>query len=169
MKKLIVNPGDTVVTNFFGYQHYSVVSDNIDKSGKYKLISPTNRTGTVKEEDWDLVTQGRETYVTDILSNYTVQQILISAKSQINTWSYSVINNNCEHFVKLVNGLEVTSTQVKFGITGAVAGFVLVKKFSEEPNFLKLLAGAIVVGGISVALTRAIEKTSSTQTLYQTN
>ena len=66
METLNIMPGDVVATDFGVYQHLSVVSNIVDETGKNKLISATKRTGAVKEENWDLVTQGRSTYKTAI-------------------------------------------------------------------------------------------------------
>lgn len=158
MNTLNINPGDVVATDYDFYQHLSVVSDTVDETGKFKLISATKRTGTVKEESWDLVTQGKSSYVAEIKTNHSTQEILIKAKSKIDLWSYSVLNNNCEHFIKWVNGLEITSAQVKSGVIGGVAGIALAKTLSEKPSFLKLFGGAVIVGGVAVALTRVSEK-----------
>jgi len=76
----------------------------------------------------------------------------------IGNWGYSVTSNNCEHFVKWSSGLKVSSTQVKAGVGGAAAGVALVAALSENQKFIKSLGAAVVVGGLAVLATKAIEK-----------
>lgn len=130
MKELIVNPGDVVVTNLGVYQHWSTVTDKFCSLGNYMLISATKRNGTVQEEPWHIVTDGKETYVAEIELGLPIAQILSNARSQIGNWGYSVTSNNCEHFVKWSSGLKVSSTQVKAGVGGAAA--VLATKAIEK-------------------------------------
>jgi hypothetical protein len=57
MNTLEVQAGDVVVTTFGMDPHWSLVSDKFCSLGKNMLISATKRTGTVREEPWDDVTQ----------------------------------------------------------------------------------------------------------------
>lgn len=158
MKGLVVSPGDVVVTNFGIYQHWSLVTDRVCEMGKYMLISATKRNGTVQEEPWHVVTDGKETYVAHVEGELPIQQVLSKARSQIGKWSYSVTERNCEHFVKWASGIKVSSTQVKAGVGGAVAGAALVAAVSENPKLIKFLGGALVVGGLAVFAAKALEK-----------
>lgn len=158
MNEIFVNAGDVVVTDFGIYQHWSLVSDQISPSGKPTLISATKRTGTVREEDWDTVTQGKRTYVAEVKLSYPVPIVLAQARTQIGKWVYSVTEKNCEHFVKWTTGLEVTSSQVKAGVGGAIAGATLVGMLSENPKFTKFLGGALILGGLAIAITNATAK-----------
>jgi F0F1-type ATP synthase membrane subunit c/vacuolar-type H+-ATPase subunit K len=158
MIEIVVKPGDIVVSNFGVYQHWSLVTDRFCSAGKPMLISATKRNGTVQEEPWDDVVQGKETYVADIQHSHPVKTILENARSQIGEWAYSVTNNNCEHFVKWASGFEVSSTQVKAGVGGAVAGAALVGIFAEKPTPIKFFGGILVLAGLAVATTKAIEK-----------
>ncbi|MCF6441060.1 hypothetical protein L1077_16610 [Pseudoalteromonas luteoviolacea] len=83
MNSQTVQPGDVVVSQFGLYQHWAVVSDMVCSQGKNMLISASKRTGTVKEEPWDTVTQGSHTYVAAIETEKSVIQILNDARSQI--------------------------------------------------------------------------------------
>lgn len=149
------NPGDVVVTNFTGYQHWSLVSDKLCDLGKPFLISATKRNGTVREEPWDTVTHGKETYVADVSYARPVSEVLAMARSQIDQWRYSLTSNNCEHFVKWVAGLEVSSKQVVLGVSGAVVGATAVGLIAEKPTTAKLLGGALVLGGLAVLTSKA--------------
>ena len=158
MDSLIVNPGDVVVSDFGIYQHWSFVSDKICSRGKPMLISATKRNGTVKEETWDTVIQGKNTYITKVAKIKSASEILKAARSKIGKWKYAVKSNNCEHFVKWASGLEVTSTQVVNTTVGLITGAVLVGVVAENPKLEYFLGGAVVVAGIFLALTKASEK-----------
>lgn len=137
-----VKPGDIVVSDFDLYEHYSVVSDEISTDGKPFLISATKRNGTVKEEPWDIATQGKYTYLSDKQSNLSVAEILKNARSQIGKWSYSVRTSNCEHFSNWCLGLKVSSTQVVGVSTGAVGSALLVKCCVDDPKPLDYILAA---------------------------
>lgn len=158
MKQITVKPGDVVVSQFGVYQHWSIVSDRICSMGRNLLISATERTGTVKEETWDTVTQGKHTYVAELNSDKSVDQILFDARSQVGAWSYSVMERNCEHFVKWASGLKVSSRQVKGGAGGAIVGGVAVAALSKNPNAIKILGGAVLLAGLVVWAVKATEK-----------
>ena len=151
-------PGDIVVTDFTGYQHWSLVSDKLCDLGKPFLISATKRNGTVREEPWDTVTHGKETYVADVSYLRPVSEVLVMARSQIGQWRYSLTSNNCEHFVKWVAGLEVSSKQVVSGVAGALVGATAVGLIAEKPTTAKFLGGALLLGGLAVIASKASEK-----------
>jgi F0F1-type ATP synthase membrane subunit c/vacuolar-type H+-ATPase subunit K len=158
MNHIEVNPGDVVVSDFGLYQHWSLVSNKLCDNGRFMLISATERNGTVKEEPWSTVTKDKNTYIAKMTHSKPLSEVLKRARSKIGTWNYSVTGNNCEHFVKWAAGLEVSSTQVKAGIGGAIAGVAIVGAASENPNFIKFLGGAILVAGVAVAVAKATEK-----------
>lgn len=161
MEELVIKPGDIVVTNYSAYQHWSIVSDRVCAEGKPMLISATKRTGTVQEEPWDIVTNGKKTYVADVTPSKSIPQLLTDARSQIGSWPYSVTSKNCEHFVKWASNLQVTSSQVKAGVGGAMAGVAMVKLLSDHPKMINFLGGALLVGGLAVVTTKAVEKHTS--------
>jgi hypothetical protein len=154
------NAGDIVVTDFGVYQHWSLVSDALCKNGLPMLISATKRNGTVQEEPWAVVTQGKHTYIAKKESQYSVMHTLQQARSQIGKWKYSLLDNNCEHFVKWATGLKVSSTQVVAGRSGAVLGFGLVGVFAEKPQFAKLLGWGFLLAGFAILATKEPAKTS---------
>lgn len=158
MQNVIVSPGDIVVSDFGMYQHWSIVSDATCQKGLPMLISATQRNGTVQEEPWDIATSGKRTYVANITLQRDRSEIIAQARSKIGTWTYSVTSSNCEHFVNWAAGLQVTSKQVTAGVVGAVGGAILAGVLSEKPTTAKLLGWAIVLGGLAVASTKAIEK-----------
>ena len=158
MKLAQPNPGDIVVTNFGIYQHWSIVSDAFCASGKPMLISATKRNRTVKEEPWDVVTQGKPTYVAQAVPAKPASHVIAHARSQIGEWEYSLTSSNCEHFAKWASGLEMTSKQVAAGICGGVGGIVLVKVLSEKPTALKYLGVALTLCMLAVTATKVAER-----------
>jgi hypothetical protein len=150
--------GDVVVTNFTGYQHWSLVSDKLCELGKSLLISETKRNGTVSGEPWDTVTHGKETYVADASYPRPVSEVLALARSQIGQWRYSVTLSNCEHFVKWVVGLEVSSKQVIFGVAGTAIGATAVGLIAEKPTAAKFLGGALLLCGVAILVSKADKK-----------
>lgn len=158
MNKLEAQVGDVVVTTFGMYQHWSLVSDRFCSLGKNMLISATKRTGTVREEPWDDVTQGKHTYIAVTHSEKPTLQILSDARSQIGNWVYSVTDNNCEHFAKWSSGLKVSSSQVKAGIGGAAIGAIAVAALADNPKTTKIIGGAVLLAGIVLMASKATEK-----------
>jgi hypothetical protein len=158
MKIMEVHAGDIVVSDFGVYQHWSIVSDVIGSNGFPKLISATKRNGTVQEESWDVVTQGKRTYVANVERERSVQEILKLARSKIGTWVYSVTDHNCEHFAKWASGLKVSSTQVVAGTSGAILGATIVGFYSEKPKAAKILGGAVLLAGLAVLASKATQQ-----------
>lgn len=158
MNNLVVQAGDVVVTQFGLYQHWSIVSDRLCALGKNMLISATKRTGTVQEEPWDDVTQGKHTYAAISNTEKSIPKILSDARSQIGKWAYSLTDNNCEHFVKWSSGLKVSSSQVNAGVGGLVVGGVAVAALAENPKVMKIVGGAVLLAGLAIMLSKAVEK-----------
>ncbi|MDD1794794.1 lecithin retinol acyltransferase family protein [Enterovibrio makurazakiensis] len=160
MNTLSVKPGDIVATDFGLYEHWSIVTDKLCDQGLYMLISATKRNGTVIEEPWNVVTQGKKTIVSNVSSLNTIDEMLQKARTQIGRWKYSVTDNNCEHFVTWASGAKVTSNQLASGLTGGTVGAGLVAACSENPTALKLLGGFVLGVGIGVAASKITNKSS---------
>ncbi len=167
MDQIVVSPGDIVVTNFSGYQHYSIVSNKRCDEGKPMLISASRRTGTVQEEPWDLVTRGKKTYPTRISHELPLHQILINARAMIGQWQYCVARRNCEHFVTHVLGLKSHSRQVDNGLIGAAAGLTLASALSEKPTVTKYLCSAAALAGAAVLASKAKRKKAKTEEIQE--
>ena len=159
-----INAGDLVASDFGLYQHFSIASDRCSENGLPMLISATKRTGTVKEEDWNTVTQGKHTYIVQTDSVYSVEKRLTLARAQINNWKYSLFSSNCENFARgiMSGGNPASSVQVAAAITGAITTVLVVAKSSNETKtticFLSLLGAAA-----SVYLAKADEKTNNAE------
>ena len=139
-----IKPGDIVATDYGVYDHWSIVSDRFCDAGKHMLISATRRNGTVKEEPWDIVVDGKETVRVPCKSSIKKKLIVAKARREINIWEYSLLNNNCEHFVNWVVGFGVTSKQVDYAINGALIGCSAVALLSDDISTEKLIGGALL-------------------------
>lgn len=160
MNYIQVKAGDVVVTQFGIYQHWSIVSDKLCALGNNMLISETKRTGTVREETWEAVTRGENTYVAVCETEKTVEAILLDARSQIGKWTYSLTDRNCEHFVKWSSGVKISSSQVKALIGGTALGSAAIATIAEKPTFAKILGGGLLIGGIALLLSKASSQDS---------
>lgn len=116
------SPGSVLSIRYPLYKHFAIVSDQ-STNGKPNLISLSYRTGTVCEEAWDTVVDGRPIEPSSIMGNYSSELILKRTRQYIqNNLRYSLLKFNCEHFVRLAHGLPVESKQVQRTITGAIFG-----------------------------------------------
>lgn len=161
MNQVIMNqvePGDVVVSEFDGYQHYAIVSDTRGPDGKPNLISATNRNKTVKEEPWDTVTKGRHTYVASCNCQFSPDEIVQRAKSKTNHWCYDVLTNNCEHFVFWVISGNTSSTQVKGAVGGGIVGFGLTHLLSDNPTTEEKFFGSLLGAFFGVQMSKAPHK-----------
>lgn len=158
MKDLTIVEGDIVATDMGTYQHFSIVTNRVCKAGLPMLISATKRNGTVMEEPWEIASNGRKTYVTTLKPECSVFEFLINARSQIGTWNYSILNQNCEHFVRWAGEQKPSSTQVTSGVIGGVAGLAIVNEFVKNPKAVHFLGGMILLAGIAVATARVSER-----------
>lgn len=145
MNYIKVKPGDVVVTDFLLYQHWSIVTDKKCSKGKYMLISATKRTQTVKEESWDSVTQGKQTYKIEYETKNSIENILINARRQIDKWEYTIIGSNCESFVKSITGIKCIS-QVSIASLGIPFAWIIAKNVIKKPTPLNLLITAVCIG-----------------------
>lgn len=100
-----------------GYWH-KAISGPLAIDGKPRLISATSRTGTVIEEPWDDVVQGRPVRLISSPGSWVVgAKIVEKARSLIGIWKYNVFTRNCEHFVSMVLEGRPSSPQlVKVGL-----------------------------------------------------
>lgn len=156
MNLVNISPGSIVASNFGAYEHWSIVSDKKCEKGLPMLISATKRTGTVREEPWELATNGKPTRVIHPHQNLPrpLEEVLSQARSKIGKWTYSLTSHNCEHFAKWAAGLNVTSQQVTGGVVGAIGGTVIAGMLTEKPSMLQLAAGALAGSILGVATAR---------------
>lgn len=77
------------------------------------LISLSRRTGTVAEESWDEVVQGRAVKPSRLRSDLAPEEVVRRARSQIGRRRYNFVTGNCEHFVHEALGLPPRSWQLE--------------------------------------------------------
>ena len=105
----------------FGYWH-RVISGPVGLDGKPSLISASSRLGTVMEESWDAVVQGREIRLVRFPGSWADgAEIVEKARQFIGVWEYNLFTRNCEHFVSLVLDGKPSSPQLaKLGVATLV-------------------------------------------------
>ena len=158
MNALNAKPGDIIVSQFNMYQHYSIVSDQLCESGTNMLISATKRNGTVREERWEVVTQGKRSYIVNVKADLAPSIVIDNARAMINKWRYCLTSNNCEHFANWAIGLSKHSTQVaaSTGVGFTVAS--LIAMASDKPNLAKVFGLGALLGCGALLLAKAKEK-----------
>ena len=123
-------PMGTVVAIDFGWFTHSALVSTYGADGKPMLISATRRTGTVLEEHWDAVVQGKP--VTVVARPHTrshAMHIVANGRQFIRRWRYHATQANCEHFTSAVVSGKPFSPQVRawatVGIVATIAAVVL--------------------------------------------
>lgn len=107
-----VPPGSVLDVDFGVFRH-RVIASFLGGDGKPHLISATARTGTVLEEPWDIVTQGRGVFLISVPDSPAVAlDVIARARQHVRRWRYDLIGSNCEHFVSLVLEGRATSPQL---------------------------------------------------------
>lgn len=107
-----IPPGSVLDIDFGPFRH-RVIASYLAWDGKPALISATARTGTVLEEPWDRVVQGREVTLISLPESEAVGLgLVIRARQYIRQWRYNLFNSNCEHFVSMILEGRPTSPQL---------------------------------------------------------
>lgn len=154
-------PGDILVSDFsFGpidYQHWSLVSDRRCEQGIYMLISATERTGTVCEEPAHEVIQCANTYKALHKSLWPIPKSIELARSHIGKWDYSVTERNCQHFINLVTGLGLRSSQVYAGITSGLIGGVGTALLKKDASWFEILSVTVASIASGVVASKALQ------------
>jgi hypothetical protein len=147
------NSGDIIAIYCGLFVHYSIISDRLGPDLKPMLISASNRTGTVSEEAWNNVLSNEKTKHYPKPSHIKAYTILEKARSQIGSWSYSLTNRNCEHFVHWCTGFGISSKQVKLGAGLGIAAGLLTYACTKDHKALKATAGLIAgtVTGVTIS------------------
>lgn len=147
-------PGSILALDCGYFTHFAFISDRIGADGYPMLIGASDRTGTVKEEMWsDIV--GRSSF--EIIENpgeLSIVEVLRHARNQIGNWPYSLLKNNCEHFVNWASGLPKESKQVSSGVVSGIAIATATYALAEESKGLKALAGLALGAYIGVQLAK---------------
>lgn len=116
-------PGSVLDIDFGPFRH-RVIASHLAWDGKPALISATARTGTVLEEPWDVVVQGRVVTLISIPeSEATGLGLVMRARRYVRQWRYNLFDSNCEHFVSMVLEGKPTSPQLWAATLSLVALF----------------------------------------------
>ena len=148
------NPGDVLAISCGIYTHYTIISDQYGPDAKPMLISASNRTGTVREEIWSNVITNEKIKHHPKPRSVSAETVLKRARSQAGSWSYNLLNRNCEHFVNWCTGLGLNSKQIKWGAGLGLSTALLIYAFSNDHRVLKAGAGLIVGTATGVALSK---------------
>lgn len=107
-----IPPGTVLDVDFGRFRHRAIAAyTGVD--GKPRLISATLRTGTVLEETWDAVVQGRKVTVISVPRGNAEGRVVVQrARQHIGRWTYDLFSRNCEHFVSMVITGRATSPQL---------------------------------------------------------
>lgn len=136
-----LQPGRPVKIGRRGYNHYAIVSDR-SAGGKPMLISLSRRTGTVAEETWDEVVQGRQVTPSVLQSDLPPPEIIARARSHIGRRRYRLLSDNCEHFVCEVLGLSRRSRQLETAAGAGAAAVLLALRLARLHPLAAVAAGA---------------------------
>ena len=94
------------------YEHWALESNSFYR-GKPTLISNTRRNGSVQEESWDQVVNGRPYKRIAVTTAESPQIIIARARSAVGKTEYRLMNYNCEHFIRHVLTGVIESKQVQ--------------------------------------------------------
>ncbi len=141
MKTDILEPGLAVKIGRRGYSHYAIVSDR-HADDRPMLISLSRRTGTVAEESWDEVVQGREVTRSGLPSELPPAEIIARARSHIGRRRYRLLSDNCEHFVCEVLGLPSRSRQLETAASTGATTLLVALRLARVHPLVAVAAGA---------------------------
>ncbi len=114
-------PGTVLKINCGTFWHYGI------SDGDGGVIHNSRKRGKVMPDTLEEFAEGRDIKVSHIQGS-DMPAALEMAKTLLGT-KYNVFSENCEHFVRLVHGLEKESTQIQQYILAAVgAGTALLTK-----------------------------------------
>lgn len=141
MKSKLLQPGQPVKIGRRGYNHYAIVSDR-SAGGKPMLISLSRRTGTVAEESWDAVVQGRRVTPSALRSELPAPEIVARARAQCGRKRYRLLTANCEHFVREALGLPARSRQLETAAGAGATSLLLALRLARVHPLVAVAAGA---------------------------
>ena len=144
--------GQVIKIGWYGYCHYAVVSDR-RHADKPMLISHSRRTGTVEEEPWDAVVQGKRVRASRLRSGLEHSEVVRRARSQVGERRYHLLKDNCEHFARESLGLPPKSRQLQGAAASGLTVLVVALRLARLHPALGLTAtvAAIIIGSRSSA------------------
>jgi hypothetical protein len=108
----VVHPGTILSTSRGFYRHFGIATDNY-VNGQPMVISNSGAHGRVVEESLEQFQGQGDIKNEGYWGKLPYQEVLARARKKLGS-SYSLLDWNCEHFVRLAHGLKPESPQVAF-------------------------------------------------------
>ncbi len=137
--------GQIIKIRYDLYTHYAVISDRLGDDGYPMLIDNAAATGTISERSWSAATNGRPVTRSGLKSEFSPQEVLTCAKSLIGRKHYSLLNFNCESFVRETLGLKPISKQVAISCITVPAAMYAAHKAFGGNSWLTGVAGLLAM------------------------
>jgi hypothetical protein len=144
------NLGDVLSIQYAGFKHYGIYI------GNNTLIHNSKKFFKVEEISLDDFKDGKEPNLSSIKSSnpeLSIQQ----AKKYLGI-PYGLFSENCEHFVRVVCGLEKESTQVQKYLITALGTGVLLK---SDNTIVQAAGGAAAIGALLTSSEKSPVKNSA--------
>jgi hypothetical protein len=132
-------PGTTLKLDFGTFYHYGIV-DNFGM-----VIHNSKKWGYVRRDALDDFSEGRMIEIADTIKSENPQSSIERAKQMINA-PYDLFTSNCEHFVRIVHGMEKESRQIQKYLISI--GAVTVAARANNP-YVKMASVGAALGAIS--------------------
>ena len=129
--------GTVLKLDFGTYFHYGIAD------GLGKVIHNSKKHLKVTKESYKEFAEGKEILISDINSENPAQAA-INANHYLGM-PYHLIKSNCEHFARLVHGLEVKSTQVQQHLLVALGAGIALK---SDNTIIKVAGGAVALASL---------------------
>lgn len=115
-----IKVGDHLISKRFGYTHHGIYIGR-NKIIHYAGFCDGFKAGKVEITDFESFSQNQKTYIKSHSNpKYSALQIIKRAKSRLGEDKYSLLHNNCEHFVNWCFYGEHKSQQVSTAKTIAL-------------------------------------------------
>ncbi len=126
--------GTTLRINFGGFYHYGIAD------GTGGVIHNSKKKGKVTHEYEDEFSGGYPIETSEVTSENPSRAVEI-AKRCLNL-PYNLFSSNCEHFVRLVHGLDVESPQVQRYLLFALGTGIAIK---SDNSMLKIIGSTVAL------------------------
>ncbi len=129
--------GTVLKLDFGTYFHYGIAD------GLGKVIHNSKKHLKVTKESYKEFAEGKEILISDINSENPTQAV-INANHYLGM-PYHLIKSNCEHFARLVHGLEVKSTQIQQHLLVALGTGMALK---SDNTIIKVAGGTVALASL---------------------
>lgn len=144
--------GQIIKIRYSLYIHYAVISDCIGPDGYPMVIDNSAATGTITERSWSEATKDRPVTLSDLKSEFSPQEVLACAKSMLGKRGYSLMNFNCESFVRETLGLLPTSKQVVTSTVVVPTAMYTAHRLSGGNKWITGLVGVVTLAATTHAV-----------------